>query len=203
METRKIPVRPSMAARAGLAAALVLALASPASAQDLDLRLGMGPSFPFDDLFTGGHVAASLGYAPGSGFVAARLGLYGGHNTMPLRDPDRPETLTRRYAGDGTVFVGGSLGAELRWKQGRVRPYLLAGLGYYWWSGWRSDHRLAMGLDVGLGMEMPVRGRTWFVEVVPRLARSRYTSDVTVALYGSGWASDTEAILPITFGVRF
>lgn len=190
-------------ARAGVAAVLTLTLAGSAAAQGLDLRLGMGPSFPFDDLFTGGHVAASLGYAPAPGFIAARLGLYAGHNTRPLRDPNRPETLTARYAGDGTVFIGGSLGGELRWKQGPIRPYLLVGLGYYWWSGWSSDHRLRTGLDIGLGMEMPMGGRTWFVEVVPRLARSRASNPLLVGPLGGGRFTTTEAVLPITFGIRF
>lgn len=190
-------------ARAAFSVALVLALAGPTAAQGWDMRLGIGPTFTFNDMYTGGHAAASLAFAPGPGFVAARLSLYAGHNADGGRDAN-----LRRVGGEGTTFVGTTLGGELRWKQGRMRPYLLAGLGYYTWSGWDyAEHDSRLGFDLGLGLEAAVGNHLWFVEFVPRMAFARAHYRGFQPPSGRPVEGHTAgahlAVLPVTFGVRF
>lgn len=183
---------------AGLAVALVGALAArPAAAQVNPIRLGIsgGAAVPLGDFADG----VNSGYTIG-GFITVRpplspVGFRGEVGYTSFGEKNRDNADQNILSGVANVVLNLSPAGGLS----PIRPYLIGGVGAYRQSrdvqvtgstNIRTESDTRLGLNGGLGLDIPLTGLGVFVE-------ARYTSIF------NGDNRDNTNFIPITVGIRF
>jgi hypothetical protein len=190
----------SLRAAAALAAGAVIASAplAPLAAQETPrptFGLAGGISFPTGDFgsgFKSGYdISAFVGFHPATSPVGLRLeGMYDRFDA----DGNNPLGIHRNvFAGTGNVILGGTA------APGSIRPYVIAGLGFYNLkvdatnaSGASSSTKF--GINGGAGLELPLSGITALLE-----ARIHYV----FANNGNTALGYNATFIPVVVGVRF
>lgn len=177
------------AVRTFLVAGAVLFSASTLSAQSvvkpLSFGISAGASVPTGDFAdfasTGYNVGALLEVRPAAMPLSFRL--EGGYQSFGFQD-----------GVDGNMnIMSGVANAAYRMPLGTmIRPYVIAGAGMYSMkaesNGLSTDRENKLGVNGGLGFELPLTGISTFVE-------ARYHNVFT--------DENSLTLFPVTFGIRF
>ena len=167
---------------------LCVAAAKPAMAQGTTIGIGAGLTMPMSDWGDKNVIGDKTGFHFGVGGTFA-LG------TAPVRlriEGTYTQTSHQTGISGNTKLMGGMASIVYPFATaGKVKPYILAGLGFYnnKLSGGGSDtSKSSVAFGGGAGVRFPMRSASLFVE-------ARY---LTMKAFDITWAQ-----LPITVGVSF